>query len=248
MVRTTAFVVVRSSQNCITLQGSHYSQATVGLNVAVNITQCVRDGGLSRKPTSADSITGTSAAPHKGIFGAFHPHWPVPLRGPIDRHRGRAREAPQEAFVSRRRGASGGQKTPSQNIPMAVDPGRSDVKIRFPRTTDRLLAGDVCLGRAPGARAGGPHPGVRRDSQAAARVGLFGARCTGCRGKRRRGHLRPQTEEANREVRMHGDIMWNLRRFFPETSLAPGGYQLPKPHPLTFEWGRLSGTSGNPAR
>ena len=71
MVLTAAFVVVRSSQNCITLQGSHYSQATVGLNVAVNITQGVRDDGLSRKPTSADSITGTSAAPHKGIFGAI---------------------------------------------------------------------------------------------------------------------------------------------------------------------------------
>ena len=33
MVLTAAFVVVRCSQNCITLQGSHYSQATVGLNV-----------------------------------------------------------------------------------------------------------------------------------------------------------------------------------------------------------------------
>ena len=71
MVLTAAFVVVRSSQNCITLQGSHYSQPTVGLKVAVNITQGVRDDGLSRKPTSADSITGTSAAPHKGIFGAI---------------------------------------------------------------------------------------------------------------------------------------------------------------------------------
>ena len=71
VVLTTAFVVVRSSQNCITLQGSHYSQATVGLNVAVNITQGVRDGGLSRKPASADSIIATSAAPHKGIFGAI---------------------------------------------------------------------------------------------------------------------------------------------------------------------------------
>ena len=71
VVLTTAFVVVRSSQNCITLQGSHYSQATVGLNVAVNITQGVRDDGLSRKPTSADSIIVTSAAPHKGIFGAI---------------------------------------------------------------------------------------------------------------------------------------------------------------------------------
>ena len=71
MVFTTAFVVVRSSQNCITLQGSHYYQATVGLNVAVNITQGVRDDGLSRIPTSADSIIGTSAAPHKGIFGAI---------------------------------------------------------------------------------------------------------------------------------------------------------------------------------
>ena len=39
MVLTTAFVVVRSSQNCITLQGSHYYQATVGLNVAVNPVQ-----------------------------------------------------------------------------------------------------------------------------------------------------------------------------------------------------------------
>ncbi len=71
MVLTTAFVVVRSSQNCITSQGSHYSQATVGLKVAVNITQGVRDGGLSRMPTSADSIIGTSAAPHKGIFGGI---------------------------------------------------------------------------------------------------------------------------------------------------------------------------------
>ena len=71
MVLTTAFVVVRSSQNCITLQGSHYYQATVGLNVAVNITQGVRDDGLSRIPTSADSIIGTNAAPHKGIFGAI---------------------------------------------------------------------------------------------------------------------------------------------------------------------------------
>jgi hypothetical protein len=71
VVLTTAFVVVRSSQNCITLQGSRYSQATVGLNVAVNITQGVRDGGLSRKPTSADSIIGTSAALYKGIFGAI---------------------------------------------------------------------------------------------------------------------------------------------------------------------------------
>ena len=52
-------------------QSSYYSQATVGLNVAVNKTQGVRDGGVSRKPTSADSITGTSAAPHKGIFGAI---------------------------------------------------------------------------------------------------------------------------------------------------------------------------------
>ena len=71
MVLTAAFVVVRSSQNCITSQGSHYYQATVGLNVAVNITQGVRDDGLSRKPTSADSIIGTSAAPHKGVFGAI---------------------------------------------------------------------------------------------------------------------------------------------------------------------------------
>ena len=71
VVLTTAFVIVRSSQNRITLQGSHYYQATVVLNVAVNITQGVRDGGLSRKPTSADSIIGTSAAPHKGIFGAI---------------------------------------------------------------------------------------------------------------------------------------------------------------------------------
>ena len=39
VVLTTAFVVVRSSQNCITLQGSHYYQATVGLNVAVNPVQ-----------------------------------------------------------------------------------------------------------------------------------------------------------------------------------------------------------------
>ena len=62
MALTAAFVVVRCSQNCITLQGSHYSQATVGLIVAVNITQGVRDDGLSRKPTSADSIIGTSAA------------------------------------------------------------------------------------------------------------------------------------------------------------------------------------------
>ena len=71
MVLTTAFVVVRSSQNGITLQGSHYSQATVGLNVAVNITQGVRDDGLSRKPTSAGSIIVASAAPHKSIFGAI---------------------------------------------------------------------------------------------------------------------------------------------------------------------------------
>ena len=71
MVLTAAFVVVRSSQNCITSQGSYYYQATVGLNVAVNITQGVRDDGLSRKPTSADSITGTSAAPHNDIFGAI---------------------------------------------------------------------------------------------------------------------------------------------------------------------------------
>ena len=71
VVLTAAFVVVRSSQNYITLQGSHYYQATVGLKVAVNITQGVRDDGLSRKPTSADSIIGTSAAPHKGIFGAI---------------------------------------------------------------------------------------------------------------------------------------------------------------------------------
>jgi len=73
MVLTTAFVVVRSSQNCITSQGSHYYQATVRLNVAVNITQGVRDDELSRKPTSADSIIGTSAAPHKGIFAAIPP-------------------------------------------------------------------------------------------------------------------------------------------------------------------------------
>ena len=39
VVLTTAFVVVKSSQNCITLQGSHYSQATVGLNIAVNPVQ-----------------------------------------------------------------------------------------------------------------------------------------------------------------------------------------------------------------
>ena len=71
MVLTAAFVVVRSSQNCITLQGSDYYQATVGLKVAVNITQGVRDDGLSRKPTSADSTIGTSAAPHRGIFGAI---------------------------------------------------------------------------------------------------------------------------------------------------------------------------------
>ena len=36
VVLTTAFVIVRSSQNRITLRGSHYYQATVGLNVAVN--------------------------------------------------------------------------------------------------------------------------------------------------------------------------------------------------------------------
>ena len=71
MVLTTAFVIVRSSQNRITSQGAHYSQATVGLKVAVNITQGVRDDGLSRKPTSADSIIVTNAAPHKGIFGAI---------------------------------------------------------------------------------------------------------------------------------------------------------------------------------
>ena len=39
MVLTAAFVVVRSSQNCIILQRSHYYQATVGLNVAVNPVQ-----------------------------------------------------------------------------------------------------------------------------------------------------------------------------------------------------------------
>ncbi len=39
MVLTAAFVIVRSSQNCIILQGSHYSQATDGLNVAVNPVQ-----------------------------------------------------------------------------------------------------------------------------------------------------------------------------------------------------------------
>jgi len=33
VVLTTAFVVVRSSQNCITSQGSHYYQATVGLKL-----------------------------------------------------------------------------------------------------------------------------------------------------------------------------------------------------------------------
>ena len=71
MVLTAAFVVVRSLRNCITSQGSHYSQATVGLNVAVNITQGVRDDGLSRKPTSADSTIAACAEPHKGIFGAI---------------------------------------------------------------------------------------------------------------------------------------------------------------------------------
>ena len=107
-------MIVRSSQNCITSQGSHYSQATGGLNVAVNITQGVRDGGLSRKPTSADSITGTSAAPHKGIFGTFHPHWPVPLRGPMDGHRGRAREAPQEALSADDAGRVKSKGSPSK--------------------------------------------------------------------------------------------------------------------------------------
>ena len=106
VVLTTAFVVVRSSQNCITLQGSHSSQATVRLNVAVNITQGVRDDGLSRKPTSADSITGTSAAPHKGIFGTI----PSALLCTLARPHGRTPRPRPRSVVrgldSRRRGAS----------------------------------------------------------------------------------------------------------------------------------------------
>ena len=49
-------------------------------------------GALLRCRKSADSIIVTSAAPHGAICGASHPHWPVPLRGPINCHRGRARE------------------------------------------------------------------------------------------------------------------------------------------------------------
>ena len=106
---------MRSSQNCITLQGSHYSQATVGLNVAVNPVQLISarmsvqtitehhprcegrriisKAGRRRTPSSV-------RAPRriKASSARFHPHWPRPLRGPIDRHRGRAREAPQEAL------------------------------------------------------------------------------------------------------------------------------------------------------
>ena len=79
MVLTTAFVAVRSSPNCITLQGSHYYQATVGLNVAVNRVQllsarmsaqivteqsqrCEGRRTISNADVSADSIIVTSAA------------------------------------------------------------------------------------------------------------------------------------------------------------------------------------------
>ena len=63
-------------------------------------------GGLLRCRKSADSIIVTSAAPHRGIFGAYRP---VPLRGPTEGHRGRARDAigiAERGIVSRRRGAS----------------------------------------------------------------------------------------------------------------------------------------------
>ena len=52
-------------------------------------------------PTSADSIIGKSAEPYNDIFGAIpSAFWPGPLRGPMDGHRVRARQAPQEALTA----------------------------------------------------------------------------------------------------------------------------------------------------
>jgi len=82
----------------------------------------------------------TSVAPHKGIFDVI----PSPLRGllkvtgaaPVSFLASR-----KEAIVSRKRGASAVQRLSSKK-PTAVDPVRSDLKTRFPRTTVAIGTGD----------------------------------------------------------------------------------------------------------
>ena len=77
-------------------------------------------------PTSADSIIGKSAEPYNDIFGAIpSAFWPGPLRGPIDRHRGRVSEAPQEALS-----ADDGGRVKSKGSPSKSPKGRGCRPIR----------------------------------------------------------------------------------------------------------------------
>ena len=80
----------------------------------------------------------------KASSAQFHPHWSVPLRGPIDRNRVRAREAPQEAFFSRRRGASEVQRLSLKDPWIPADQAsRSGFRERqFFRTSKRC--GKLC--------------------------------------------------------------------------------------------------------
>ena len=97
-------------------------------------------GCESRRRRTPSSVRAPSRI--KVSSARFHPHWPVPLRGPIDRNRGRAREAPQEALSARRRGASGGQRlslkdrvfrttTPQDEISESVNRYATGVKSRI---------------------------------------------------------------------------------------------------------------------
>jgi len=64
VVLAAAFVVVRSSQNCITLQGSRYSQATVGQN----------EGTLGKSVTGAQNIR-ILRKPHLIKLSGKMPQW-----------------------------------------------------------------------------------------------------------------------------------------------------------------------------
>jgi|GEM_PF-6069958 len=100
-------------------------------------------GGLLRCRKSADSIIVTSAAPHKGIFGAMlSAFWPGPLRGPMDGHRVRAREAPQEAFVRRRPGASDIRSRSLKTSQMPWIPADHDLRRGFRERQSETL---TCL-------------------------------------------------------------------------------------------------------
>ena len=87
---------------------SRFARTTVGLNVAVNQVQLLSarmsvqtitehhprcEGRRIMSKCRRRRTPSSLRAPRriKASSARFHPHRPVPLRGPIDRHRGRAR-------------------------------------------------------------------------------------------------------------------------------------------------------------